>query len=176
MQPDEIVLEAALFLGQEFAKVKKQLDREYGDAFATLLPKDAPGANVDALVTKVALAELTREESLMFAYTGTSIRWPSQITLPDGDRKSGLVGTSNRLLLIESSERGFVVASSSVTALTLEKIPGRLIDDCQISGTQWTVERQEGAAAISVRISGSMISRFDSYFRPLYSTQPARAV
>lgn len=176
VQPDEIVLEAALFLGQEFAKVKKQLDREYGDAFATLLPKDAPGANVDALVTKVALAELTREESLMFAYTGTSIRWPSQITLPDGDRKSGLVGTSNRLLLIESSERGFVVASSSVTALTLEKIPGRLIDDCQISGTQWTVERQEGAAAISVRISGSMISRFDSYFRPLYSSQPARAV
>lgn len=176
VQPDEIVLEAAVFLGQEFAKVKKQLDREYGDAFVTLLPKDAPGSNLDSLVAKIALAELSRDDSLSFAYTGTNIRWPSQIVLPDGDRKSGLVATPTRIILIEASERGFVVASSSFAAVALEKIPGRLIDDCQISGQQWTVEGYEGLAAISVRVSGSMISRFDSYFRPLYSTQPARAV
>ena len=167
VQPDEIVLETAVFLGQEFTKVKKQLDREYGDAFVTLLPKDAPGSNVDTLVAKVALAELTRDESLLFAYTGTSIRWPSQIALPDGDRKSGLVGTSTRLMLIETSDRGFVAASSLLSGLTLEKIPGRLIDDCQITGSTWTIEGHAGTAAVSVRISGSMISRFDSYFRPL---------
>ena len=170
VQPDEIVLETAVFLGQEFTKVKKQLDREYGDAFVTLLPKDAPGSNLDALVAKVALAELSRDESLLFAYTGTNIRWPSQISLPGGDRKSGLIGTSARLILIETSDRGFVAASSSMTGLTLEKIPGRLIDDCQIAGSTWTIEGHEGTAAIGVRISGSMISRFDSYFRPLTKT------
>jgi hypothetical protein len=176
VQPDEIVLETAVFLGQEFAKIKKQLDREYGDAFATLLPKDAPGSNVDALVAKVAIAELVRDESLLFAYTGTNIRWPSQIALPDGDRKSGLIGTSTRLMLIETSDRGFVVASCSQTELMLEKIPGRLIDDCQITGSTWTVAGHAGNTAISVRVSGSIISRFDSYFRPLFSTQSARPV
>ncbi len=170
VQPDEIVLETAVFLGQEFAKIKKQLDREYGDAFVTLLPKDAPGSNLDAFVAKVALAELARDERLLFAYTGTHIDWPIQITLPEGDRKSGLIGTVTRLMLIETSDRGFVVASSSVAALTFEKIPGRLIDDCQISGSTWTIEDREGTAALGVRISGSIISRYDSYFRPLIET------
>ncbi len=167
VQPDEIVLETAVFLGQDFAKAKKLLDREYGDAFASLLPKDAPGSNLDVLVAKVALAELASAETIQFAYSGITIVWPAQIELPVGERKSGLVGTSTRLLLIEASERGFAVAASRFAGLKIEKLAGRLIDDCDISGTTWTVEGHEGLASVSVRISGSMISRHDSYFRPL---------
>ena len=167
VQPDEIVLETAVFLGQDFAKAKKQLDREYGDTFASLLSKDAPGSSLDVLVSKIALAELAPDESIQFAYTGTSIAWPAQIALPTGERKSGIVGTSTRLLLIEASERGFVVAANPGTDLKLEKIPGRLIDDCEVSGTTWIVEGREGFASLSVRISGSMMSRYDSYFHPL---------
>ena len=167
VQPDEIVLETAVFLGQDFAKAKKQLDREYGDTFASLLSKDVPGSNLDVLVSKIALAELAPDESIQFAYTGTSIAWPAQIALPTGERKSGIVGTSTRLLLIEASERGFVVAANPGTGLKLEKIPGRLIDDCEVSGTTWIVEGREGFASLSVRVSGSMMSRYDSYFHPL---------
>lgn len=170
VQPDEIVLETAVFLDQDFAKTKKVLDREYGDAFASLLPKDAPGSNLDVLVAKVAMMEFATDEAIQFAYSGTDITWPAQITLPVGERKSGLVGTSTRLLLIEASERGFVVATSRFSELKTEKLAGRLIDDCQVSGNDWSVEGHEGHAAISVRISGSMISRHDSYFRPLIAT------
>ncbi|MFM9960648.1 MAG: hypothetical protein ACKV2Q_05425 [Planctomycetaceae bacterium] len=170
VQPDEIVLETAVFLDQDFAKTKKLLDREFGDAFASLVPKDAPGSNLDVLVAKVALAELATDESLLFAYSGTDIAWPAQIVLPAGERKSGLVGTSTRILLIEASERGFVVATSRFTGLKTEKLAGRLIDDCEVSGNVWSVEGREGTASIRVRISGSMLSRHDSYFRPLIET------
>jgi hypothetical protein len=167
VQPDEIVLETAVFLDQDFAKTKKILDREYGDAFVSLLPKDAPGSNLESLVAKVALAELTTEESIQFAYSGTDIAWPAQIDLPTGERKSGLVGTSNRLLLITASEQGLVVAASRFADLKTAKLAGRLIDDCELSGNAWSVEGRDGNASISARISGSMMSRHDSYFRPL---------
>ena len=167
VQPDEIVLETAVFLGQDFAKAKKLLDREYGDAFASLLPKEAPGSNLDLLVAKVALAELSTEETIQFGYSGITIVWPAQIALPVGERKSGLVGTSTRLLLIEASERGFAVAASHFAGLKIEKLAGRLIDDCEVSGSAWSVEGHAGHASISVRIAGSMISRHDTYFRPL---------
>ena len=175
VQPDEIVLETAVFLGQDFAKAKKLLDREYGDAFASLLPKEAPGSNLDLLVAKVALAELATDETIQFAYTDAVIAWPVQIALPVGERKSGLVGTSTRLLLIEASDRGFVVAASRFAELKIEKLAGRLINDCEVSGLAWTVEGREGNASISVRISGSMISRHDSYFRPLIEVLHASA-
>ncbi len=167
VQPDEIVLEAAVFLGQDFVKTKKQLDREYGDAFASLLSKEAPGSNLELLVAKVALAELAADETIQFAYTSTAIAWPVQVALPVGERKSGLVGTSTRLLLIEASECGFVVATSRFAKLKIQKLAGRMIDDCEVSGTAWKVEGRDGCASLSVRISGSMMSRHDSYFRPL---------
>lgn len=167
VQPDEIVLETAVFLGQDFAKAKKLLDREYGDALASLLPKDAHGSNVDVLVAKVALAELATDESIQFGYSGITIAWPAQIDLPAGERTSGLVGTSTRLLLIEASDRGFVVAASRFAELKVEKLAGRLIDDCEVSGNAWTVKGHAGNASVSARIAGSMISRHDTYFRPL---------
>ena len=167
VQADEIVLETAAFLGQDFAKAKKQLDREYSELFASLLPKDSQGSNLDLLVVKVALAELAVEERLQFAYASTDIAWPAQIALPVGERKSGLVGTSTRLLLIESSEHGFVVATSPFAGLRIEKLAGRLIDDCKVSSDAWVVEGHDGFVSLSARISGSMMSRHDSYFRPL---------
>ncbi len=170
VQPDEIVLETAVFLGQDFAKAKKQLDREYGDTLASLLPKEAPGSNLEVLVAKVALAELATDESIQFGYSGVTIAWPAQIALPVGERKSGLVGTSTRLLLIEASERGFTIAASRFAELKIEKLAGRLIDDCEVSGTAWIVEGHAGNASISARIAGSMISRHDTYFRPLIET------
>lgn len=167
VQPDEIVLETAMFLGQDFAKTKKQLDHDYSEAFAKLLPKDAPSLSLDSLIAKLTLAELAADETLQFAYSGISIAWPVQIMPPEGERKSGLVGTSARLLLIEANDRGCVVAAHPFSGLNVEKIAGRLIDDCQVSGTVWTIEGREGSASVSVRISGTMLSRYDATFRPL---------
>ena len=87
VQPDEIVLETAVFLGQDFGKTKKLLDREYRDVFASLLPKDAPGSNLETLIAKLALAELAPDETPQFTYSGTSIAWPVQIVLPVGERQ-----------------------------------------------------------------------------------------
>ena len=66
------------------------------------------------------------------------------------------------------------MAAHSFGGLTVEKIAGRLIDDCQISGTAWTIEGRDGSAAVSARISGVMMSRYDATFRPLIASNVAR--
>lgn len=164
---DELVLETAVYLGQDLAKTRKLLDQGYIDAFASMLPKDAPGAKTDVAAIKAVLMELYPDETLLFAYPNPRAAWPSAAMLPEGDRKAGLFATSQRLLLVEVGERAAFVATSPATGLSIEKVDGRLIDDCRLTGNQWTIPGLADAQSITMSISGAVMVRFDTYFRPL---------
>ena len=167
VQADELVLDTAVFLGQDYAKTKKLLEREYVDALASQFARDAIAAKVDPLVARALLAELRSEEQLRFVYAGASITWPIDIARPEGDRKAGLLGTSKRLIAVEVSDRGALVASHPNQQLGVEKVSGLVLDDCCVTGKQWVIEGVEGPKTLVLQLSGSMGSRFDSHFQPL---------
>ena len=167
VQADELVLETAVFLGQDYAKTKKLLEREYVDALASQFARDAITARVDPLVARALLAELRPEEQLRFVYAGASLTCPIDIVRPAGDRKTALLGTSMRLIAVEASDRGALIASHPNQQLGVEKVSGLVLDDCCVTGTQWVIEGVEGAKTLVLQLSGSMGSRFDSHFQPL---------
>ncbi len=167
VQVDELVLETGVFLGQDYAKTKKLLEREYVDALASQFARDAITSKVDPLVARALLAELRPDEQLRFVYAGASITWPTDIVRPDGDRKAGLLGTSTRLIAVEASDRGALIASHPNEQLGVEKVSGLVLDDCCVTGKQWVIEGVEGPKTLVLQLSGSMGSRFDSHFQPL---------
>lgn len=164
---DELVLETAVYLGQDLTKTRKQLDQYYSDTFASMLPKDAPGAKADVATVKAALRELQLDETILFAYPGGQINWPSETIRPTGDHQTGLFATSQRLLLVEVGERAALVAASPLTGLSIEKVDRRLIDECRLIGSQWTIPGFVTPQTVSVTMGGAVMTRYDTYFRPL---------
>lgn len=167
VQPDEVIYETAVMLGQDFEKTKKQVAREYSDALASQFGKDAIAAKLDGQVARASLAVLQPGEDLKFAYTANAISWPAMTSPLSGESKSGLIGTDRRLILIEATAQEAIVATHELTGLSLERIKKLVLDDCRLLGTQWQIEGSPDAVTIAVQLAGSIGTRYETSFKPL---------
>lgn len=178
VQPDELLFETAVMLGQDFEKTKKLVAREYSDALATLLSKDAVASKLDGKVARAALAELQSigsdsettsdsDEPVLFCYSSGNIVWPSSVPALSSDRRQGLIGTSRRLLLIEADERDAVVATHELGGVTIERVNKMINDECRLTGTRWTMDGHSQPLTISVQLAGTIGTRYETSFKPL---------
>ena len=179
VQPDDLVLETAVWLGSEAAKIRKQLDAEYSDFARDLLPEDAPTQKVSAAAARALLGELLPGESARFAYP--DVRLPDvatgaptsagKVSLPKlaRDEKLWLVGTDQRLLLIAESLPQ-ALATSPLNGLSATKGDGLVVSECNLIGGQWTLPGEENSFPLDLTIAGGMMTRFDTWFRPLLNT------
>jgi len=176
VQPDDLVLETAVWLGRDAAKSRKQIDAEYSEFAHDLLPDHAPTRKVSASATRVLLAELLPGEAPRFAYPEVRITnvaaeprllpgQASALKLTD-DSKLWLIGTDRRLLLVAESLPQ-AVATSPFNDLSAMKGDGLVVSECDMSGGQWTLPGDENTFPIKLAIAGGMMTRFDSWFRPL---------
>lgn len=167
VQPDELILETAVMLGQDFEKAKKQIAREYADALASQFAKDAVAARLEGIVARTALAELQSDEQLQFAYVPSNIQWPSTTTRLSGDRKQGLIGTTRRLLLIEATDREALVATHELSGLSMERVNKMMLDECRLTGTKWRLDGSSEPTTISTQLTGAIGTRYENTFKPL---------
>jgi hypothetical protein len=170
VQPDDLVLETAVWLGRDAVEIRKQLNEEYCEFVSDLLPENAPTRKVNASIARAALAEVVPVEELQFAYPGVQLK-------PDNDASSvggllssktqlWLLGTKTELLLIdEPTSRA--VACSPIASLSAAKGDGMVISDCDLSGSAWTLPGSDTPTTLSLSIPGGVMTRFDTWFRPL---------
>ncbi|MHC4880239.1 MAG: hypothetical protein ACYTGL_27635 [Planctomycetota bacterium] len=176
IQPDDLVLETAVWLNRDAATIRRQLDAEYSKLARELLPEDAPTRKVSAATTRTLLVELQTDEELRFVYPDTHVRDALPATSGSGrpadelmgyrDQKLWLTGTNQRLLLIAESSAQ-VVATSTLSNLSAAKGDGVVVSECNLNGGQWSFPGQEESFSLALTIAGGMMSRFDSWFRPL---------
>lgn len=170
VQPDDLVLETAVWLGRDATAIRKQLDEEYCEFVSELLPEDAPTRKVSASIARAALAEVVPVEELQFAYPGVQLKPDDDASAVSGllssKAKHWLLGTKTQLLLIdESTSRA--VASSPIESLSAGKGDGMVISDCDLSGSAWTLPGSDTPTTLSLSIPGGVMTRFDTWFRPL---------
>ncbi|MBI1312861.1 hypothetical protein GC176_16350 [bacterium] len=176
VQADDLVLETAVWLGRDAGAVRKQLDAEYSEFARDLLPPDAPNRKVSASVSRTLLSELLPDESARFVYpdvrlltsTTATSNPPGEASLPKLPRneKLWLSGTDQRLLLIAES-LPHAIATSPLYGLSATKGDGLVVSECNLSGGQWTLPSEETSFPLDLAIAGGVMTRFDSWFRPL---------
>lgn len=171
VQPDDLVLETAVWLGSDAAKIRKQLDAEYSDFARDLLPEDAPTHKISAAAARILLGELLPGESARFAYPEVAARDAppaAKTTFPKlaRDEKLWLIGTDSRLLLIDESLPQ-PAATSMLSDLSATKGDGLVVSECNLTGGQWTLPGEETSFPLALTIAGGMMTRFDTWFRPL---------
>ncbi len=167
VQPDELVLETAVMLGQDFEKAKKQLAREYSDALSSQFGKDSIAARLEGAAARAVLADLRSDEVVQFAYAPSSIQWPSTASALSGSRSRGLVGTTKRLLLVEATERDVLIATHELSGLSMERVSKMMLDECKLSGSSWVLDNDSTPVAISAQLAGAIGTRYESTFKPL---------
>lgn len=167
VQPDELVLETAVMLGQDVEKAQKQLAREYSDALASQFAKDAVAVRLEGNAARAVLAEMRADEQLRFAYAPSSIQWPSTATLLSGARQRGLVGTTQRLLLVEAADREALIATHELSGLSMERVSKMVLDDCKLTGSSWVLDNDSTPVAITAQLAGVMGARYENTFKPL---------
>ncbi len=167
VQPDEVVFETAVMLGQDFEKTKKQVAREYADALASQFAEDAIAAKLDGHVARSSLGALQPGETLRCAYAASYINWPANVSSLSGDRKSGLIVTDRRLILVEATAQESLIATHELAGLSIERVKKLVLDDCRLTGAQWQVEGLPDAVAIAVQLAGSIGTRYETSFKPL---------
>ena len=80
-----------------------------------------------------------------------------------------LVGLTSRLLLIPNDDAHWS-ATGTLTGHSISRIDGRLIDDCQLSGGQWTINcesNQPDPQPLTLTIPGAVMTRYESWFAPV---------
>jgi hypothetical protein len=82
------------------------------------------------------------------------------------DEKLWIVGTDQRLLLIAEAHPQ-LIATSSLTGLSATKGEGLVVSECKLNGGQWALPGEENTFPLDLTIPGGMMTRFDSWFRPL---------
>ncbi len=176
VQPDDLVLETAVWLGRDAAEIRKQLDAEYSEFARDLLPEEAPTRKVSAAATRVLLSELFPGESARFAYPDVRLQIatadvttpPNKTSLPKlaSSEKLWLIDTDQRLLLIAESHPQ-AIATSPLKGLSATKGDGLVVSACSLNGGQWTLPGEETSFPLDLTIAGGMMTRFETWFRPL---------
>lgn len=167
LQADDFVTEAAAYFGVDVKSIQKKLDQRYCSFVADRLPEDAPSSKLSPTAARRLVSLLNDDEVPQFVYGSVKVDAGEGSTLNSSE--AILVGLTSRLLLIPNDKARWT-AEGTLTGHSLSRIDGRLIDDCQLSGGQWTVTseaNQPDPHPLTLTISGAVMNRYESWFAPL---------
>jgi hypothetical protein len=167
LQPDDFVVETAAYFGIDVKSIQKKLDQKYGSFITDRLPENAPSSKMKSAVARVLISLLEDDDVPQFVYGSVKVesREPSAFSGED----AVLVGLPSRLLLISGDDARWS-ATGTLTGHSISRVDGRLIDDCRLSGGQWTLIsefEQSDHQPLDLTISGAVMNRYESWFAPL---------
>jgi hypothetical protein len=167
LQPDDFVTETAAYFGADVKSIQKNLDQKYCSFVTDRLPEDAPSSKLSPTAARRLISLLNDDEVPQFVYGSVKVDAGENSPLNSAD--AILVGLTSRLLLIPDDDAHWS-ATGTLTGHSISRIDGRLIDDCQLSGGQWTVtseSTQPDPQPLNMTISGAVMNRYESWFAPL---------
>ena len=167
LQPDDFVTETAAYFGVDVKSIQKKLDQRYCSFVADSLPEDTPSSKLSPTAARRLVSLLNDDEIPQFVYSSVKVDAGEGSTPNSSD--TILVGLTSRLLLVSSDDARWS-AAGTLTGYSLSRVDGRLIDDCQLSGGQWTVTseaNQPSPQPLTLTISGAVMNRYESWFAPL---------
>ena len=167
LQPDDFVTETAAYFGADVKSIQKKLDQKYGDFVTDRLPEDAPSSKLSPTAARRVISLLNDDEIPQFVYGSVKVNASENSSLNSTD--AILVGLPSRLLLIPEADAHWS-ATGTFTGHSISRIDGRLIDDCQLSGGQWTITSESNQLApqpLTLTIPGAVMNRYESWFAPL---------
>jgi hypothetical protein len=167
LQPDDFVTETAAYVGADVKSIQKKLDQRYGEFVVDRLPEDAPSSKLSPTAARRLISLLNDDEVPQFVYGSVKVDAGEDSALNSSD--AILVGLTSRLLLIPDDAAHWS-ATGTLTGHSISRVDGRLIDDCQLSGGQWTVTSESDLPdpqPLDLTISGAVMNRYESWFAPL---------
>ena len=167
LQPDEFVTETAAYFGADVKSIQKKLDQKYGEFVTNRLPEDAPSSKLSPTAARRLISLLNDDEVPQFVYG--SVKVDAGENSPLNSSEAILVGLTSRLLLIPNDDAHWS-ATGTLTGHSISRIDGRLIDDCQLSGGQWTINcesNQPDPQPLTLTIPGAVMTRYESWFAPV---------
>ena len=167
LQPDDFVTETTAYFGADVKSIQKKLDQKYGEFVTNRLPEDAPSSKLSPTAARRLVSLLNDDEIPQFVYG--SVKVDAGENSPLNSTDAILVGLPSRLLLIPHDDAHWS-ATGTLTGHSISRIDGRLIDDCQLSGGQWTItseSNQPDPQSLALTISGAVMNRYESWFAPL---------
>lgn len=167
LQPDDFVTETAAYFGVDVKSIQKKLDQRYCSFVADSLPEDAPSSKLSPTAARRLVSLLNDDEIPQFVYGSVKVDAGEGSTLNSSD--AILVGLTSRLLLIPNDDVHWS-ATGTLTGYSISRIDGRLIDDCQLSGGQWSLISDSALPEpqpLDLTISGAVMNRYESWFAPI---------
>ena len=167
LQPDEFVTETAAYFGADVKSMQKKLDQKYVEFVTDRLPEDAPSSKLSPNAARRLVSLLNDNEVPQFVYGSVRVDAGEDSLLSSSE--AILVGLPSRLLLIPEDDARWS-AAGTLSGYSLSRIDGRLIDDCQLSGGQWTVTSetsQSESQTLTLTVSGAVMNRYETWFAPL---------
>lgn len=164
LQPDDFITETAAYFGVDVQSVQKKLDQKYCSFVADRLPEDAPSSKLSPAAARQLVSLLNDDEVPQFIYGSVKVDASEGSALNSSD--AFLVGLTSRLLLIPEDDARWS-ATGTLAGHALSRVDGRLIDDCRLSGGQWTVTSESNPQLLTLIISGAVMNRYESWFAPL---------
>jgi hypothetical protein len=167
LQPDEFVTETAAYFGADVKSIQKKLDQKYGEFVTNRLPEDAPSSKLSPTAARRLISLLNNDEVPQFVYGSVKVDAGENSPLNSSD--AILVGLTSRLLLIPNDDAHWS-ATGTLTGHSISRVDGRLIDDCQLSGGQWTITCESNhpdPQPLTLTIPGAVMNRYESWFAPL---------
>jgi hypothetical protein len=170
---DEMLVDVAVYLRQDARRMRRLLDKQYVQWLADQLPADAPERRFAPEVARAVLDVIGPREQLQFVYGNVAFDWPEGTHAPSFPKQNTwLVGVADRLIVFSLAERPMLLwrADGEVIA---ERVRGYLAGDLRLRGGQWVgdVRREQPW----LRIGGPLMSRHESYFKPLLARCTALA-
>ena len=167
LQPDDFVTETAAYFGADVKSIQKKLDQKYCSFITDRLPEDAPSSKLSPSAARRLISLLEDDEAPQFVYGSVKVRAGEGSPLNSAD--TILVGLTSRLLLIPEDEARWS-GTGTLSGHSISRVDGRLIDDCQLSGGQWTITSESDQLEpqpLTLTISGAVMNRYESWFAPL---------
>lgn len=170
---DETVSEAARFYRRDASQVQSLLKKAYREELIRRFSTPPNTRKVPLPLARQILQTLVENETPSLLYSDVVLEMPDRSEPPDfGDL--WLLGTSHRLVLFGTKPRPEILWKGHRDQVQPVKVEGYLINDCRLVGGEWLLERQP----VSMRIPGSMTSRYHTYFQPLlqYFSNPSASI
>lgn len=166
---DHVVQQAAAFYRRDAKEARRLLKHAYRDTLYGRFAAPPSLSPPPIELAKKMLEVLAPDETALYLYSDVVVEMPGGARAPDWG-EIWLLGSDRRLLLIAQKPRPEVIWKAEPDDIQTSQVSGYLIHDCRIFGGQWLTDQQPA----SMRVPGSMTSRFHNYFKPLLDTAPSR--
>ncbi len=167
LQPDDFVTETAAYFGVDVKSIQKKLDQRYCSFVADRLPEDAPSSKLSPTTARRLVSLLDDDEVPQFVYGSVKIDSPQNPIVHGA--AAVLIGLPSRLVLLPEDAVRWS-ATGTLTGYSVSRVDGRLIDDCRLSGGQWSLVSDADSSEpqpLDLTISGAVMNRYESWFAPL---------